>query len=110
MIHYARQMERVGRQPGFLVERLQVANFPRAAVVTGAFRLALEGERYQLSKVDIILDQVIQDFDPPVMHPEPKGHEQIELKAADPLVIPLQRIYRLYRRLFIADENLPQCL
>ena len=82
-------MQLIKSQTSFLVKRLQVANLLCATVVSRSLGLTLQCKRYQLSKVDIVLDQVIQNFDSTVVHAKPESHEQVELEASKPLVFPL---------------------
>ena len=100
------QMQSLGRQTSSLVEHLEVSDLARWRVLSWPLRLTFQSKRYKLPEIDVVLDQVIQHFDPAIMHAEPEGHEQVELEAADPLVLPLEAIDQLNRVVLVAYEYL----
>ena len=87
--HNICQMQRLGRQASSLVKHLEVSDLARWRVLSWPLGLTFQRERYKLPEVDVVLDHVIEHFDPTIVHAEPEGREQVELEAADPLVLPL---------------------
>ena len=87
--HNICQVKSLGRQTSSLVKHLEVSDLARWRVLSWPLRLSFQRERYKLPEVDVVLDHVIQHFDPAIVHAEPEGREQVELEAADPLVLPL---------------------